>query len=465
MEYDSEDDELDELVENFKLMIRTGNSRFFDSDELESIIEELISDFNSDYADKAIEYAIQLYPKTYEFRMLKVKRLIYKMDYEQAHKELNIIEKLFPPTVDTYVSKVFFLNIEKKGEDVIPWLKKALQLEPDNSEVNFDLAFEYAQKSLFDKSLIYLSRAIRADEGVDEQLYLFACCFEDKQEYDEAIRFFGELTQEFPLNAELWFSLGLAYSWAKKFDKAIEAYNFAISLDDEHSLAYFNLGNVYYEMNDYQNAIDYYERAYTCNDMDFRTMSGIGDCYYATKQYDKALEYYRKSFNIVPTFADAIIGIISVLKETNRAEEAEEFVYLAFKNSPQSFELLFSVLPFYDDEEQIAKLKELFHLTIKQLQNKEDFLRFFTIYCAESEELRDMGIEILEDYLDNEEVTFVIPYFLAALHHLNLNFGVAYNYLKTALLINYSKVDLFLSIHPDLKNNPTIQKLILAYKP
>ncbi len=465
MEYEQEDDELSELVEDFKSMVRYGNSRFFDSDELELIIENLMDDCDMEYAGKAIDYALRLYPATYEFKIFKVKRLIMEMEYDSALKELDDIERNYTLTAEFYMEKVLFSKMTGADQNSLQLLIKAHQLEPQNPDINFSLACEYVKKSLFNKGVFSLTQALKEDETLDDQLFTFSFLFEESQNYTEAIHFFEQLTDNVPLCKGAWFALGLAYSWNKEYEKAIDAYLFAISLDETSSTAYFNIGNAYYEMNDFSHAAQYYSETLRIEPEDFHALSGIGDCYYAMKAYPDALEYYRRAFHINRTFPDAIIGIISVLNETNRSDEAEDFIYLAFKNKPQGFELLFSVLPFYEDEKQIAKLKELFHLSIKQLQNKEDFLQFFTIYCAINDDLRDMGIEVLEEYLDNDEVTFVIPYFLAALHYLNQNFESANNYLKTALLINYEGANLFLSIHPKLEEIPVIQELITTYKP
>ena len=76
-----------------------------------------------------------------------------------------------------------------------------------------------------------------------------------------------------------------------------------------------------------------------------------------------------------------------------------------------------------------------------------------------------MGIEIMEDLLDNEEVAMTLPYFLAALHFLNGQFTEADHYFKTALIINYPGHEMFLSLSPALAGDPMFHNLIENYKP
>lgn len=457
--------EIKKLVNRFKDMIDSGETRFIDSDELEVIADDLIAHFDFQYAKEAVSLGISMYPKNVDFRLMDVKLMIMEFDYDEAGEELDRIEQEFPPTAEFYVEKAFLCKMSNADEDAFPLLKKAYDLESEDPEINFMLGGEYVRLKDYIRGFEHVSYALMADEDIGEQLFTLSYVFEDSKEYDAAVEFFGELVDKLPLCKAAWFALGLAYSWRKEFDPAIDAYLNAISLDPEASTAYFNIGNAYYEKEDYAHAIHYYKEAYRIDDQDHHALSGIGDCLYEVGRVDEALSYYQKALQVFPDSSDAIMGAITILKETGRDKEAEAFILKAFSVNPQTFEMLFNVLPFFKENEKIAKLKELFHVTLNQLSFKDDFLKIFTMYCASQPQLCELGIEVLEEYLDNEEVAQTIPYLLAALHFRTGNHVVATNYLKTALIINYPDHEMFLAIHPDLPNNPSIQHLIEIHKP
>ena len=161
------------------------------------------------------------------------------------------------------------------------------------------------------------------------------------------------------------------------------------------------------------------------------------------------------------------MGIISILQETGRDDEAEDFIRQTVSLEPRSFELLFDILHLYDKEEQPEKLRELFRLTIDQIENKEEFLFFFTVFCCNVENSREilpMGIELLLDYLNDDEVSLSIPYLLAAMYYLSGDYSSGKNYLSSALLINYDEYSQFLTIHPDLSEIEEVRLLIERYK-
>lgn len=459
------DEEIQDLVDDFKASIDNGENPFVDSEDLEIIAEELVANFDFRYARAAVDLGLQLYPSTVEFRLLNVKLHIMEFDLDKAREELDAIESEFPPCAEIYLERAFYYKMANSDVDTLPIIEKAYEMDPENVEINFMLGGEYVHSMDFARGLEYVSYALENDEEIENQLFTISYVFEDIKEVDAAVEFFAELTDRFPLCKSAWFALGLAYSWKREFEKGIDAYYNAISLDPEASTAYFNIGNAYYEMGDFDKAIENYRETYRLDDQDYHALSGIADCYYEMGDMDNALLYYQKALAIESDASDAIMGAITVLKETGRENEAEAFIMKAFSVNPQTFEMLFKVLPFFKEEEKISKLKELFHLTFSMLSYKDDFLKIFTMYCITRPELCAMCIEVLEEYRDNEDVTNILPYLLAALHYCSGNHAEAANYLKRALLINYDDHDMFLSLYPDLLNDPAIIHLIDLYKP
>lgn len=462
---DYNDNEIDELVNQFKEAVDAKSPRFFDSDDLELIADELIARFEFFYANEAVELGIRLYPKSFAFRILKVKKLIMELKLETASKELDKIEDEFPPSAEFYLEKAFFFKISGKDDAALPLLQKAYEMEPENPEINFMLGGEYVKNLQFKKGLQLVIYALEEDDVMEEQLFTISYIFEDISRPDAAVDFFRALTDQFPLSKASWFALGLSLGWQKEFEECIEAYMNVISLDEESSTAYFNIGNAYYDLQKYEEAIHYYQETLRWDENDFHAMSGIGDCYLELEQYDAALNYYHQALDIEPNTVDAIMGCITVLRDTGRESEAEAFIKKSFTLNPQSFELLFGILPYFQEEEQIEKLKELVRLTIEQVDNKEDFFRYFTSYCCATADLRKMGIDILEEYLDNEDLAYAIPYFLSALHYLSGNSIKGHEYLQNALLINYNGYRVFLALSPELGKIEEVQRQIEIYRP
>ena len=223
-DFEAEEKEAKELTERFKTMVDSGNSVFFDSEEMEIIIDELMRQMDVPLASEAIEYAIRLYPSDSFFRILRVKKMILEMEFDKAEQELEVIESTFPPTPELYLEKVMLARMTGRNTDSIKLLKKALDLDHEDPEVHFLMAYEFLKKRDIPHALKHAVFALKEDDIFDDQLFSFSFLLEENQQYEDGIAFYEKLTEEFPMYPGCWFGLALSYSWLKEYEKAIDAY-------------------------------------------------------------------------------------------------------------------------------------------------------------------------------------------------------------------------------------------------
>jgi len=456
------------LVEDFINKIDNNLSQYFDSMEMEIIIEELMRTFNFQYLDAAIEHAINLFPNESQFRIYRVKKYILEFQMELAEKELDEIERAFPPSADLYIEKVFLSNMtNKKTNQTIKWLNKALVLEPNDPDIHFIMGHEYVRKNDILTAFKYASLALQTDPMIGDNLFTYTYLFEELNKPAEAIEFFTLLTEEFPFIGATWFGLGFTMSWNNRFEEAIDAYSLALTCDGEISAAHFNMANAYFELKDYDKALFHYFEAYYLDTEDFQTLTNIGDTYAVQKWFEESLEYYYKALQINPVYNEAIVGIVNSLNELGKLDEARAFVINAFEKEPQNIELLFSVASFFESEEDANFIIELAKLTLNHLESGDHFFFFITQFCIFNK-LYEMGFKMIEEFMYSkyvsEEMRCKMFYYLAALYYLNDNIPEGNNYLSDALLIDYDWYKNFLEFSPLLKTYPEIQTLIDLYK-
>lgn len=463
-DFDAEEKDAKELADRFKSMIESGTSVFFDSEDLELIIDELMRQMDVPMASEAIEYAIQLYPTDSYFRILRVKKMILEMEFDKAEQELDVIESTFPPTPELYLEKVMLARMTGSDTDSIKLLKKALDLDDEDPEVHFLMAYEFLKKREIPIALKHAVFALKEDEFFDDQLFSFSFLLEENQQYEDGVAFYEKLTEEFPMYPGCWFGLALSYSWLKEYEKAIDAYQYVLSIDEDTPSAHYNMGNCYFELSEIDQALEHYKAAYEIDNEDFNSLNCIGDCYAAKEDYEEALIYYRKALSLNPTLGEALLGMASVFRDQELMEDARHTIERAIAHDPQSFKLLFEALSYYDEPQQIEKLQEFFTTTMQQVENKEDFYRYFVFFCHENE-LYEYAIEVLEQHQADPAITFTVAYYLAAFYFLSQKISKGCEYLSNALLINYDGYKEFLTIDPILETFNEVNELIELYKP
>lgn len=463
-DFDFFEEEMAELVERFKLMQERGSNEFFDSEDLVIIINEFLDKMNLEDAAHAIDYGMKLFPDDIDFRVLRTKQYILEMKFNQAEEELEYIEAHFLPTIDFYIVKVLFARMAGEDIDTFQLLKKALKLDDSDPEVNFLISYEFLKKKDVANALKHVIFALKDDELYDEQLYNFSYLIEESKQYEDGIAFYSKLAEEFPMSAGCWFGLGLAYSLVQDFDKAIDAYRNVLSINEDTPSAHYNIANCYFEYGNYDAAITHYREALVLDPEDFSSMTCIGDCFALKNEDDQAMDYYHMALEINPNHQQAVIGIAEVLQNRGQDAEARVFIEKAFALNPQNFDMMFNVLPFYDEDKQQEKLRDFFEVTLNQVENKSDFFTYFLMHCRDNQ-LYAAGIDILEQYKDNPDVTDEIGYYLAALYFLNHQEDKGKEYLANALLIDYVGYQNFLNIDPILETFSEITELIELYKP
>jgi len=457
-----------ELVTDFINCIDNNLSHYFDSEDMELIIEELMGSFNFQYLSLAIDHAIAQFPNESIFRFCKVKKYVLEFKMENAEKELEEIERIFPPSADLYIEKVFLSNMtNKQTGQAIKWLNKALALEPNDPDIHFLMGHEYVRKNDILTAIKHVSLALQADHIFEDNLFTYSCLFEELDKPVEAVEFFTILTEEFPMLGAAWFGLGFTMSWSNRFEEAIDAYNFAITCDGDIPAALFNMANAYFELKNYDKALHYYFEAYNLDPEDFQALTNIGDCYAVQKWYNESLEYYYMAYEKSPIHNEAILGIVNALCELGKITEARIFVENAFKKNTQNIDLLFAVSAFFESQADTNLIYQLSELTLNHLDNCDHFFFFITQFCIYNK-MCEAGVNIIDNflcsrYILDDNMRSKMYYYMAALYFLNEDVAAGGAYLSDALLINYEWHKNFMEFSPLLETYPEILKLIELY--
>lgn len=474
-ENDYEQKDSEELIQRFQDMINGEATYYFDSEELEIIVNELLEDMDLPLAEEAVEYAVKQYPTDSYFRLMRVRLLILDASLEEAESELDEIEASFPLTHEFYLEKVLLLRILEKDEDVLELLEKAYVLAPDDPEVLLSLIYEAISRNEMDKAVKYMETAIEADDSFEEKLFTIANYIEENEnlDCDDAIKFFSSLTNKFPLCTGAWFALGSVYKSAGQFEKAIEAYLYTLSTDDNALVAYYNIGNAYFEMGEYEKAREAYLKNLKDDSTDYLTLNAIAHCYQSENNETEALRYFQKSFNINENNPGAIIGITTIFINLKKTEELLIFINKAIELDADSYQLFSLTAPYLIEGQHIGQLKHLFYSALNQVidnEEKEELIYSFGELCCENEHY-NVGIEVLENKIeeddeeDDEEVMDAVYYVLAALYFLNNQPKEGEKYLELALIMNFVGYTDFIELHPDLESNPSVKKLVKLHNP
>ena len=110
---------------------------------------------------------------------------------------------------------------------------------------------------------------------------------------------YGLLTN-IPYNELAWFNLAAAYQGLKLYEKVIDAYKYALVINEKFDYAYRNMADAYIRLRKYKDAIEALEKVIELARPEDVIYEAIGHCYDKLKNYAQARFYYRKASHLNP---------------------------------------------------------------------------------------------------------------------------------------------------------------------
>ncbi|HUC83115.1 MAG TPA: tetratricopeptide repeat protein, partial [Flavisolibacter sp.] len=152
----------------------------------------------------------------------------------------------------------------------------------------------------FDKVFDCL-KVILSEEPTNEEALYKICFWTDfTGRNEESIRLHLKIIDDFPFSELAWFNLAAAYQGLKLYEKAIDAYQYAIAIDEKFDYAYRNIGDAYIRIRKYKEAIEALEKVLELSKPEEVIYEAIGHCYDRMKKYAQARFHYRKASHLNP---------------------------------------------------------------------------------------------------------------------------------------------------------------------
>jgi tetratricopeptide (TPR) repeat protein len=179
-------------------------------------------------------------------------------------------------------------------------LLKAEELNPENSEIQYNLAIAYRFKDLHSKSITHFKKAIELRQNFSEAYNDLGNTYLILSKFDLAIKCF-EKTLENPVYATPHFAynnLGQAYYNKGEYKKAVESYLKAIKYQPSFSMAFHHLGITYEAMNEWDKAIGAYKESIQYAPKDPRSHFYLGKLYLKLEKPSLAIEKLEESIKL-----------------------------------------------------------------------------------------------------------------------------------------------------------------------
>jgi tetratricopeptide (TPR) repeat protein len=171
--------------------------------------------------------------------------------------------------------------------------KQALDRNSNHIDTLKSIAFSYAKLQNVNQALYYLQKGI--EEKPDAELFRnVASCFVVQKHWDKALEAFQTAAELDPTNYQTFYGIGLVFENKMEYENAIKYYNKSITINSDYGTTYGVLGFLYFKLGELEKAEDFLKKAvkYENSNTLFRDYKNLGHVYLAKKRKALAIDCY-----------------------------------------------------------------------------------------------------------------------------------------------------------------------------
>ncbi len=299
---DDDGNSIDDLLRRYDEVKRGVAETIMEEDEFERVIEYYFQENNEEQALLACEIARTYYPFSANVLLLKAEILAQSQKYGQALKALDEMEQYDTVNLEAVLLRSDILLSQFKYDQAAVLLEqKSDEFEGKQKiELLLELSDVYDECEQFSEVFDTLKRVIAIDKRNEEALQKICFWAEMTQRLDESVALHTELTEADPYNALAWFNLGAAYQGLKLYEKAIDAYEFCVAIDEKFEFAYRNMADAYMRLRWYEKALEVLETHLEIANAEDVIFEAMAYCWEKKKNFQRARHYYRKASQLSP---------------------------------------------------------------------------------------------------------------------------------------------------------------------
>ncbi len=146
-----------------------------------------------------------------------------------------------------------------------------------------------------------LKLLLEYDPNNEEALHKICFRTEFTGRNEESIRLHTNIINEHPYNQARLVQPGNGLPGLKLYEKAIDAYQYAVVIDEKFDYAYRNMGDAYIHLRKYNEAIEVLQKHLEIAKPEDVIYEAIGHCYEKRmRKFTQARYYYRKASHLSP---------------------------------------------------------------------------------------------------------------------------------------------------------------------
>ncbi|MEY3432145.1 MAG: hypothetical protein RL131_81 [Bacteroidota bacterium] len=460
-----ENEDIQELLDLYERVKSGKGTGFLSEESFERIIDHFDDQDALPKAMEAAEIGILQFPYSSSLLVKKADLLIATRQYKKALALLDKAEILDRNDIDIYILRTDAYLALDMQEKAVVLLEEAIQHFEGDERIDllFELADVYDDYEAFEKIFDCLQLILEYDPNNEEALYKICFWTDFTGRNEESIRVHSKIIEEYPYNDLAWFNLAAAYQGLRLFEKAIDAYQYAIVINEKFDYAYRNMADALMRLHRYKEAIESLEKVIELARPEDLIYQAIGHCYEKIKNYAQARFYYRKASHLNPDDARLYMKVAGTYMKEKKYQQAIKYLEMALRIKRLDPEFNLTMGECYL---QLDKFKDAVHYFLAAVQSKPKNIKGWealirTLYQNKQFAEAEKQLHLAESSVGTKPV---LSYYRSAILMSvgKLNEGLLL--LEQTLEKSPKQLKYFLNLFPSSVKYPQVVELILKFK-
>ena len=223
------------------------------------------------------------------------------------------------------------------------YILKALNLDVNHPNVNFNVAHLYEIKGDIDLSISHYQKSLRKDKSLSESYINLALIFETIGQTENARKIYEEGILNNPDNFSLRNNFGKHLNSEKIIKNLLYILKKAFDIYPNSAKLNFNLAMTYKGLNQFEQAAYHYNKTLDLKPDYFEAYSHLSALYYDKNLYFEALEYIKKAIEINPEYAEGHNNLGVILRDLNLMDKSEASLIKAVNLKPNYYSAIWNL--------------------------------------------------------------------------------------------------------------------------
>jgi tetratricopeptide (TPR) repeat protein len=245
--------------------------------------------------------------------------------FTDAVKSWRASTKLYDknPRVYNKLGQVTLHKLRGSAQQVSGYFEKAVELDPDNVEYQYQLGWVYSDTGEGAKAEALLKKVVNADSDHAMARFRLGKVFDDADKYEEARGMYEESIKRNPTIVDAYIRLGMLYDRYDYLDEGLAVVQNGLKNNSDSPELQNQLGGLLMRRERWNDAIAAYQKATELKNNYHKAIYGLGAAYFYAGNIPKAKDHLQRfaraagktDMPMVKEQAFGMLGKIEVLEK------------------------------------------------------------------------------------------------------------------------------------------------------